>query len=54
MLQGIHPIRVADGFSRACEVAVNHLESIADTVDFTKENIGPLVDTARTTLSSKM
>lgn len=52
--KGIHPIRVADGFSRACEVAVNHLESIADTVDFTKENIGPLVDTARTTLSSKI
>jgi T-complex protein 1 subunit epsilon len=52
--RGIHPVRVADGFERACALCVEHLRSISTTVEFSKDNIEPLVKTAMTTLSSKI
>lgn len=52
--RGIHPIRVADGFERACRVAVAHLDKISDTVEFSKENTENLYKTAKTSLGSKM
>jgi len=52
--RGIHPVRVAEGFERACAIAVAHLGTIATTVAFTKEDPEPLVTTAMTTLSSKI
>lgn len=52
--RGIHPVIISEGFERAAEVAIAHLGSIADTVQFSKENTTPLVDTAMTTLSSKI
>lgn len=30
--RGIHPIRIADGYEKACEVAVAELDRVADTV----------------------
>jgi T-complex protein 1 subunit epsilon len=49
--RGIHPVRVAEGFEAACEIAVKHLEEIADRIEF-----GPdlLTKTASTTLNSKI
>jgi len=52
--RGIHPVRIAEGFEKACEVAVAKLGTIGDRIDFTKTNVKPLLDTARTTLSSKI
>jgi T-complex protein 1 subunit epsilon len=52
--RGLHPVRVADGFDKACKIAVAHLETIADTVEFSKEDLEPLMKTAMTTLSSKI
>merc|ERR1712070_678196 len=52
--RGIHPIRVADGYEMACDIAVAHLKEIADTVPFSKDNIEPLVKTCMTTLNSKV
>lgn len=52
--RGIHPIRVADGFERACRVAVAHLDKISDIVEFSKENTENLYKTAKTSLGSKM
>lgn len=52
--RGLHPVRIAEGFEQAADVALKHLESISDRVHFTKENTVPLVDTAMTTLSSKI
>ncbi|KAI8579654.1 hypothetical protein K450DRAFT_240840 [Umbelopsis ramanniana AG] len=52
--RGIHPIRIADGFERACAVAVEHLDSISDTIEFSKENVENLYKTARTSLGSKI
>jgi chaperonin GroEL (HSP60 family) len=28
--KGLHPIRISDGFERACQVAVKHLASVAE------------------------
>jgi len=52
--KGIHPIRIADGFDAACEVAVETLDSIADTIEFTKDNTENLLKCAKTSLGSKM
>jgi T-complex protein 1 subunit epsilon len=52
--RGIHPIRIAEGFEKAAEVAIQRLNEIADVVPFTKDNLEPLVTTAMTTLSSKI
>lgn len=52
--RGIHPVRVAEGFEKACAIANAHLDSIAQTVEFSKNDIEPLVKTAMTTLSSKI
>lgn len=52
--RGLHPVRISEGFEQAAEVALKHLEKIADTVQFDKNNVTPLVDTAMTTLSSKI
>ena len=34
--KGIHPIRIADGYDAACEVAVDRLDEISDTISFSK------------------
>ena len=52
--RGIHPVRVAEGFEKACEVAVATCDQIADRVIFSKDDIEPLVTTAMTTLNSKI
>jgi T-complex protein 1 subunit epsilon len=52
--RGIHPIRIADGFDRACKVAVEQLDQIADRIDFSKDNTQNLFKTAMTSLGSKM
>ena len=46
--RGLHPVRISEGFEQAAEVALKHLATIS------KENTTPLVDTAMTTLSSKI
>lgn len=52
--RGIHPIRIADGFDRACVVAVEHLDKISDRVEFSLEDTSNLMKTAKTSLGSKM
>lgn len=52
--RGIHPVRVAEGFEQACEVAIRTLDDVADRVEFDSSNIEPLVTTAMTTLNSKI
>ena len=32
--RGLHPVRVAEGFEAACQVSLETLEKIADTVHF--------------------
>ena len=52
--RGIHPIRIADGFERACAIAVNHLDEISEGVEFSKTNTENLLKSAMTSLGSKM
>lgn len=52
--KGIHPIRIADGFELAAQCAVKHLEKIADSFPVDLSNLEPLIQTAMTTLGSKM
>lgn len=39
--KGIHPIRIADGYDQACDIAVSELDKIADTIEFTKDKREP-------------
>ncbi|KAF9468029.1 chaperonin Cpn60/TCP-1 family [Collybia nuda] len=52
--RGIHPIRIADGFDRACAVAVEELDRISDRVEFSKESNQNLLKSAMTSLGSKI
>jgi len=52
--RGIHPIRIADGFERACAVAVEQLDKISDRVEFSRESSENLMKTAMTSLGSKI
>lgn len=52
--KGIHPVRIARGFEAASQVAIEHLAKISEKVDFSKDNLQPLLTTAKTTLSSKI
>lgn len=52
--RGIHPVRIAEGYEKAADVAIQTLKDIADTVPFTSDDLEPLVKTAMTTLSSKI
>ena len=52
--KGIHPIRIADGYDQACEIAVPELDRISDSVEFTKDRRDNLIKVAKTSLGSKM
>ncbi|KAI8848634.1 chaperonin Cpn60/TCP-1 family [Chytridium lagenaria] len=52
--RGIHPIRIADGFERACAIAVEKLDSVADVVPIGKDSKDFLLKTAKTSLGSKI
>ena len=36
--RGIHPMRVAEGFDRACLIATDYLGTIADTFEYSLDN----------------
>nr|XP_044995310.1 T-complex protein 1 subunit epsilon isoform X1 [Jaculus jaculus] len=52
--RGIHPIRIADGYEQAARIAIEHLDKISDSVLVDIKNTEPLIQTAKTTLGSKV
>lgn len=52
--RGIHPIKIADGYEKACSIAVAELEKSCDTIEFSKDDTVELEKVARTSLGSKM
>ena len=54
--RGIHPIRIADGYEMAAQVAIEELDRISEhfPIDLKNLQTEPLIETAMTTLSSKM
>ncbi len=47
-------VRIAAGYDIACNIAVDHMKKVADKIEFTADNIEPLILTAITSLGSKM
>lgn len=52
--RGIHPIKIADGFDRACAIAVAELDRIGDVIPYSKEDTSELLKVAQTSMGSKM
>jgi len=52
--RGIHPIRIADGYEQASEIAISNLEKISESFAVDPNNKEPLIQTAMTTLGSKI
>jgi len=52
--RGIHPIRIADGYEMACNVAVERLGQISEEVRFAGDNMEQLIKIASTALGSKI
>lgn len=51
---GIHPIRIADGYELAARIANEQLDKICDSFPIDRNNPESLIQTAMTTLGSKM
>ncbi|ELK23248.1 T-complex protein 1 subunit epsilon [Myotis davidii] len=52
--RGIHPIRAADGYEQAARIAIDYLDEISDSVLVDVQCTEPLIQTAKTTLGSKV
>lgn len=52
--KGIHPVRIAEGFTHAAEMCVKRLEAISDTIVVDQRDTESLVEVAMTTLGSKI
>jgi len=52
--RGIHPIRIADGYEQASQIALENLEKISESFKIDPANKEPLIETAMTTLGSKI
>jgi T-complex protein 1 subunit epsilon len=52
--KGIHPLRIAHGYEKACDVAVKKVQDIARTVDLQAGELSALRKAAATALGSKV
>jgi len=52
--KGIHPLKIADGFDTACEIAVRRVEQISNELDINKKDHAQLRKCATTALGSKV
>ena len=52
--RGIHPIRISDGYELAAKVALQNLDKNAESYPIDLNNLEPLIQTAMTTLGSKI
>lgn len=52
--KGIHPLRIATGYEKSCEIAVERIKQIALEVDLTANNNAALKKAAKTALGSKI
>jgi len=52
--RGIHPIRIADGYEKAAQISTAHLDKISESFTVDANNRESLIETAMTTLGSKI
>lgn len=51
---GLHPLKIADGFDKACDIAVKRLEQITEIIDIKANAHEKLIEAAMTSLGSKV
>lgn len=51
--RGFHPVRIAEGYEKACEIACKRLNEVAEDLDLTG-NQNLLFTAAKTSLGSKI
>merc|ERR1712166_600807 len=52
--KGIHPLKIADGFDQACDIAVKRVRAVQQELDIKKNDYAKLRDCATTALGSKV
>jgi T-complex protein 1 subunit epsilon len=52
--RGLHPLRICDGYERACDISTEYLASVAETLDIEANQNEELVKAAMTALGSKV
>lgn len=52
--KGLHPLRICDGYEKACDIAVTHLRAIAEDIDVQADDHEQLIKAAMTALGSKV
>lgn len=52
--KGIHPLKIADGFEKACDIAVNRINDIQEEMNIEKNDYAYLKKCAITALGSKV
>lgn len=52
--KGIHPLKIADGFDKACDIAVKKVDEIQEEISITKNDHEFLRKCAKTALGSKV
>ena len=52
--KGIHPLKIADGFEKACEMAIEKVDEVATDLDIEANNHEELIKCAMTALGSKV
>ncbi|KFD67517.1 hypothetical protein M514_12085 [Trichuris suis] len=52
--RGIHPVKVADGYDKACQLALAHLDRISEEHPVDVQATEPLIETAMVSLGSKI
>jgi T-complex protein 1 subunit epsilon len=52
--KGIHPLKIADGFEKACDIAVRRINDIQEEIDVDKHEHEFLKKCAITALGSKV
>lgn len=51
---GLHPLKISDGFDKACDLAVKRLNEIAEEINITEQNHERLIEAAMIALGSKV
>ena len=52
--KGLHPLQIIEGFDKGCEIAINHLDTIKNEINFKENNYENLKKAAKTALCSKV
>lgn len=51
---GLNPLKISDGFDKACDMAIKKLEELSEDVDIHADNNEKLIEAAMTSLGSKV